>query len=89
MSDYRHFRITKHVLDMIEERGYATGQEAARRRVEGILAFPGMDYAAKDNRDTEKTPQRRLHDADDSSLVLVVDMERRSVPTAYVSGHKK
>jgi hypothetical protein len=89
MSDYQGFRITRHVIDMLVERGFATGEEAARQRVEGILAHPGMDYAARDGRATESTPQRRLHDADDSGLVLVVDLERRSVPTAYVSGHKK
>lgn len=89
MSNYEGYRITRHCLSKIVERGYAPDEQAAMARARRILAHPGLVYAASNGRATEDNPQMRLHDADDSSLVLIVDLTNRSVPTAYVSGHVK
>jgi hypothetical protein len=85
-NTFQGARITRHVLQKMVERGFANTEHDAEIRILDVLDWPGLVTEAQ----TEGREQWRLQEASDGNkLVVIVDVDHWSVPTAYVSGHTK
>jgi dihydropteroate synthase len=79
------YRISQHALriSIDPERGFAKTEEEARERILEVVRDPAIAYRSNLHPD-----QWKFH-ARDGRMVVIVDVVRKSIPTAFVSGHLK